>query len=373
MSDSQPLSSLCGRLSTRCVTKPHQRSWMQINLRDVKIKLTHYTLRHYSSWDTEALRNWDLEASHDGKAWVQLHRHKNDESISQKGQAYTWKVDNCEEFFQFFRIILTGPNSNNHHYLACSGIEFYGIAGGGIIKTPIKLEPPPSGPYKKFIYQSDFDTNGIIYWLATKGNTQDWTNPAKMTPKPLVTVTSSALMADSTPISDICGRSLVRCVTQDKVNSWWLLNFNNMRIRPTSYTLKHYSSWDTECLRDWKLEGKNPNGKWRLICEHSNDMSLSKKGDTATFKVETKEFFQQLSVMMTGKNSNNHWYLACSGVEIYGIAAGGLISSENSNLDELSDIEEYDNDNDDEKSLEPGQGIVKPLGKIIMVEIDGKC
>ncbi len=96
------------------------------------------------------------------------------------------------------------------------------------------------------------------------------------------------MMADSKPVSAICGRDLVRCVTQDKVNSWWLLNFGNIRIRPT-----HYSSWDTECLRDWKLEGKNPNGKWRLISEHKNDMSLTKKGDKAEFKVETKEFFDR--------------------------------------------------------------------------------
>ncbi len=60
MSDSQP-PAFVGRLNTRCVTKPNQRSWTQVNVKDVKIKLTHYTLRHSNSWDTEALRYWNFE------------------------------------------------------------------------------------------------------------------------------------------------------------------------------------------------------------------------------------------------------------------------------------------------------------------------
>jgi len=47
--------------SVRCVTKPHPKSWIAINLKDVKVRPTHYLLRHYSSWDTEALRYWNFE------------------------------------------------------------------------------------------------------------------------------------------------------------------------------------------------------------------------------------------------------------------------------------------------------------------------
>ncbi len=29
---------------------------------------------------------------------------------------------------------------------------------------------------------------------------------------------------------------------------------------------------------------------------------------------------------MTGKNSNNHWYLTCSGLELYETVFGGIVS-----------------------------------------------
>ncbi len=31
---------------------------------------------------------------------------------------------------------------------------------------------------------------------------------------------------------------------------------------------------------------------------------------------------------MTGRNSNNHWYLAYSGIELYGTTCGGIVSSQ---------------------------------------------
>eukprot|EP01083_Nonionella_stella_P159539 520531_1 len=367
MANSESIIHFVGRTTVRCVTQETKCAYMMINLLGIRIKLTHYTLRHYSSWDTEALRNWDLEASHDGKLWCVLRAHKDDQSLYKKGQAVTWPVEKVDQFYKYFRIILTGANSNGHHYLACSGIELYGIAAGGIIKNPVTTDRAPPGPYRKFEYVSDFDTNGIIYWLGTRGDTQQWQNPAQMAYSTPITVQSTPLMEDSQPISAICGRSLVRCVTQDKENAYWLLNFGTMRVRPTHYTLKHYSSWDIECLRNWKLEGRTPFGTWKLIADHKNDTSLSKKGATATFTVRTNEFFQQLSLMMTGPNDNKHWHLACSGLEVYGICAGGLVTVHNANLDTLPA------DDVKQEEFAPGQGVVESLGKDILVVMDGEC
>ena len=36
--------------------------------------------------------------------------------------------------------------------------------------------------------------------------------------------------------------------------SWFCIDLLKMWVRPTHYTLRHYSSWDTEALRDWKLQ-----------------------------------------------------------------------------------------------------------------------
>jgi len=245
-------------------------------------------------------------------------------------------------------------------------MELYGRAKGGIVSKGVSKSAIPQGPYRRFEYLNDFDTNGILYWLGTRGGSTGWTNPAE---SGLVSVTSSEVLDNSKPISAICGRDLVRCVTKEKVNAFWMIDFKNMKVNVTGYTLKHYASWNIEALRSWKVEGKNPGGSWKLIAQYDNDTSLKGKGGTATFKVNSTEFFQQISLMMTGKNDNGHWMLACSGVELYGTVAGGLVTTSNSNVSDST----VQRDFDDEKGLEPGQAAVRPHGGAVMVNMDGNC
>lgn len=70
-------------------------------------------MRHYSSWDTEALRSWNFEGSNDGSRWTLIGRHVDDKSLNKTGQAFTWPVD-CREFFSKFRILMTNINSDGH-------------------------------------------------------------------------------------------------------------------------------------------------------------------------------------------------------------------------------------------------------------------
>ncbi len=63
MQDSTSAEAIVGREVVRCVTKPEHGAWFAVNLIDKFVEATHYTLRHYSSWDTEALRTWVLEVS----------------------------------------------------------------------------------------------------------------------------------------------------------------------------------------------------------------------------------------------------------------------------------------------------------------------
>jgi len=61
---------------------------------------------------------------------------------------------------------MTGANSNDHGYLACSGFEMYGT-----------LSSRTMGPSKPLQYDSDFDTNGLFYYLGTAGLKESWINP----------------------------------------------------------------------------------------------------------------------------------------------------------------------------------------------------
>lgn len=206
-----------------------------------------------------------------------------------------------------------------------------------------------------FQYHSDFDTCGLLYYLGSRGGTAAWSNPAVAVDgsTPQVVVTASGLGKESSPLSAIAGRDLVRCVTSSSEGAFIQLELKDFVCRPTNYSLKHYASYDTECLRDWKLEGSLDGAEWTLIKEHLGDANLHTKGGTCTWSLTpddprnhvstpsiphgfnaalqphlltpslalsnpARHWYRFFRVTMLGPNSNAHLYLACSGFEIYG-------------------------------------------------------
>jgi len=136
-------------------------------------------------------------------------------------------------------------------------------------------------------------------------------------------VTSSELDAKSEPARVVVGRQAVRCVTQNAQNQWFIINLKSVKVRPTKYTLRLSSTWDQEALRNWRFAG-SVDGKaqhWDTLIEHKNDMSLTRKGQTATWTVPAsaaKKHYSYFCIIQTGKNSNNNMFLALSGFEVYG-------------------------------------------------------
>lgn len=88
---------------------------------------------------------------------------------------------------------------------------------------------------KTFTYTSDFDTNGILYWTGTLQGSRQWSNPAV---SGLVKITSSSLCGDSSPSTAIAGRASVRCVTEARPNSWFIIDFLRKTVAPTHYSLR---------------------------------------------------------------------------------------------------------------------------------------
>ena len=325
--DSKPYKAVVGRQTVRCLTEEGKdedgkRPWILIDFSGSgKISPTHYTLRHYISWNVEALRDWVLEASNDGKEWTLIKEHKNDTALNAKGKAHTWKLNEEKQHPQFsmFRIRMTDKNDNGHWYLACSGFEIYGKftqnadlqldGGGGDVEDQ-----------KAFEYASDFDKNGIIYWLGTDyGKNQQWKNPADPAMNlNLVTVKVCKKKADSQPPHCFIGRTTVRCLSDEQQNAWFSVDFQDRYIKPTLYSLRHYTSWKIEALRSWEFQGSVDGQNWITLKKHENDTSLNDKGKTKTWNVDCNEWYSHFRVRMLDKNDNGHWYLCCSGFEIYG-------------------------------------------------------
>ena len=378
MKDSVPIQAVTGRELVRCVTLADKEAWIQLELVGVWLRPSHYMLRHYSSWDTECVRSWKLRASIDGRHWIDLMEHNNDESINGIGAAHTWPIPLegvpsiaavsplLQHCYRYFQLRLTGPNSNNHVYLACSGIELYGamwtneqylalspqqpadgfgaVNGWHVPDVEMRASPvsspltsasftaaspfsptsslnfSPSSAGQHFVYQHDLDHNGVVYAIATYNHTQPWRNAADAH---LVSLSSSPLLDASAPLSSLVGPEVVRCVTQPRQGSWIAIDLLDKTVLLTAYTLRHYSSWDTEALRHWRLEGSVDGERWTLLREHVNDESLNAKGKAVTWIIDVNvpgcaRAYRMFRVTQTGENSNKHHYLACSGWELYG-------------------------------------------------------
>ncbi len=190
--DSHPCYAGVGRETVRCVTEPKKSSWFMIDLLGIKVQPTHYSMRHYSSFDTECVRNWRLEGSnnsttgYDGQ-WTLLLKHINDTSLNHKGATHTWvllpnqnNANNNNNSYSQYRLFQFGVNSNQHHYLPLSGFEIYGTivdghnakqiggpqGGNNQIGNAITV---PKGQIRQFKHVSDFDTKGLLYCLGVQG------------------------------------------------------------------------------------------------------------------------------------------------------------------------------------------------------------
>lgn len=85
----------------------------------------HYTLRMNDS--TDFPRSWCLQASDDGVQWVVLRQHDGDESMTRSGQFCSWPVQQKGlQFYQKFRVMLTGQTSEGTRVFNVNFLELYG-------------------------------------------------------------------------------------------------------------------------------------------------------------------------------------------------------------------------------------------------------
>jgi hypothetical protein len=100
-------------------------SWICYNFKDMRVTLTHYSVRSRRDSDCHHLRSWILEGSIDCKSWVKIDLHTNDSSLNGQGAIATFPISFSSRY-QYIRLRQIGVNSNGDHYLVVNAIEFYG-------------------------------------------------------------------------------------------------------------------------------------------------------------------------------------------------------------------------------------------------------
>ena len=99
--------------------------------------------------------------------------------------------------------------------------------------------------YNSFEFQSDFDNRGILYYLATNGGTEKWTNPHLIN---RVKVTASSIEVGKE--WEILNATPSELWTKDVPASWFTIDFGpNRAVIPTDYSLRHGGNYRADSLR----------------------------------------------------------------------------------------------------------------------------
>ena len=176
-----------------------------------------------------------------------------------------------------------------------------------------------------FDYESDFDTNGIIWYLGTNGGaTAKWTNPASAGVVKVCGSDGARQQSYGQP-EDILSRDVsgVNCHSSDSPNANFTIDLG-VWLKPTAYTMRHAPGYGQSALRNWLLQASRDNHVWEMCSAHCNDSSLTEPGSTATWTITLEAGqgpYRYFRVAQNGKNSGNTYILSLAGFEIYGKAS----------------------------------------------------
>ena len=189
-----------------------------------------------------------------------------------------------------------------------------------------------------FKYTYDFDENGALYYLGTKGKRYQYRNPHELN---LVTAFGSSLSKGQ--ISDFVGRNLVNLRTENEENSFFGVDLGeNRTLVPTAYSLRNRNS-STHVMLCWNLEASNDKINFEILdtrifssvenpqmhqrLERERNLLLE-PGCTSTWGISKKvkerfpNGFRYFLIKQIDKNSNGSYNLTNSGFELYGEGKG---------------------------------------------------
>lgn len=188
-----------------------------------------------------------------------------------------------------------------------------------------------------FIYEYDFDQNGVFYYMGTKGHFRPFINPHTAE---YIKVFSSSLGKGQ--LSDLVNRELVNLRTLNEPQSYFGVDLGkDRRLIPSCYTIMNRAS-PSHVLLNWEFEASNDGVTYEVLDTRiflTNDLKINQElekernqlkepGCTSTwgidphFKNKFPSGFRYFIIKNIGRNSSGGFNLAISGLEIYGIGHG---------------------------------------------------
>eukprot|EP00667_Euglena_gracilis_P003362 EG_transcript_3374 len=169
------------------------------------------------------------------------------------------------------------------------------------------LEVDPEVTGAAFMYKSNFDTNGILYWIGCNYGTAEYRNPADLG---LVTVAASS--CEHGHVNHAVAHPLFSPKHQtfmtESVPGSWLSLFLGVQyvVCPTAYTLKNCIITPCHALANWDFQGSRDGATWVTLKSHRDDrMLLPGRGSIWTWQIEgCKQYFNRFRIFTTGPNQH---------------------------------------------------------------------
>jgi len=177
---------------------------------------------------------------------------------------------------------------------------------------------------KEFVHTSDFDSNGLLYWVGRdEGKSLTWRNPAAFPPKIIVS-TSHPMFQNSMIKENIVGRTNTVTYWGGGSPQYFIVDLVKYEMFITAYTLRHGYNVANSYIQDFCLEGSKDSKTWELV-HQQKDTPFRRPYDTVTFHVSNgKDYFRYWKVSQRGNYSMGHGrsggapYLCLAGFEVYG-------------------------------------------------------
>ena len=195
-----------------------------------------------------------------------------------------------------------------------------------------------SVPKPIFKYTYDFDENGALYFLGTRGKRYQYRNPHEIN-----MVKAFASSVSKGQVSDFVGRNLVNLRTENEENSFFGVDLgNNRTLVPSAYSIRNRNS-SSHVMLCWNLEASNDRINFEIldtrIFSNKNNPKIHQKlekernllkepGCTSTWGISKKikerfpDGFRYFLLKQIDQNSNGSYNLAISGFELYGEGKG---------------------------------------------------
>ena len=348
-------------------------SWICYDFRELKVRPNSYSIRSYMNGDNH-LQSWVIEGSNDKKEWTVLDERKDDRSLNQTGKTNSFTMNNIKdnnETYRYLRLRQTGPSTIDSHVISISALEFFGTIEGQItqgpkrkrkgqqkerkripspIEDPFKDEPPyprrhneepetepfVSKPLEGFSDQPlDIKYNqtdegrfkGIIHYLGDKcGGNVHKGGAVEVSSSSVIPSLSYLLFddhVDYNPYNCVDLEDEKNCFESgDQPNSWVCYDFQNLKVRPDTYSIRTYKNGDNH-IQSWCIEGSNNKTDWVILDERRDEKSLDGSGKSSTFTMKKSddskdEFYRYLRLRQTGRTTEGMNILNLSALEYFG-------------------------------------------------------